>query len=99
MAPSVAAIHGPFGPLRPTRQYGRLAAVRYLVVIPGIRQRDEARFRNLDTDDELTIGDELIVDDMLVRVRAAVDVPADDSHDATLVCTPDYNAQPYPTGA
>jgi hypothetical protein len=61
---------------------------RYLVVIPPDRPGDEARFHDVEAHG-LAVGDELLVDDLHLRVRAAVDVPADEGYDATLVCTPD----------
>jgi hypothetical protein len=63
--------------------------VRYLVVIPGNRNTGEAAFHDLDSEFVLEAGDELVVSDLLVRVRAAIDVPADDGYDGTLVCTSD----------
>ena len=63
--------------------------VRYLVVIPGSRTSDEAAFHDLDSEFALEAGDELVVSDLLVRVRAAIDVPAADGYDGTLVCTTD----------
>lgn len=61
---------------------------RYLVVIPPDRAGDEAQFHDVEAH-VLEVGDELLVDDLHVRVRAAVDIPPDDGYDATLVCTPD----------
>ena len=63
--------------------------MRYLVVIPGTRTTDGAAFHDLDSEVALEAGDELVVSDLLVRVRAAIDVPADDGYDGTLVCTAD----------
>ena len=63
--------------------------MRYLVVIPGNRTTDEAAFHDVDSEFALEAGDELVVSDLLVRVRTAIDVPADDGYDGTLVCTTD----------
>lgn len=60
--------------------------MRYLVVLPPDRASAAARFHDLECD-EVTIGDDVLVDELLVRVQSVVDVPADDGYDATLVCT------------
>lgn len=57
-------------------------------MIPPADGHSEALFRDVESSRELTTGDTLIVDELLVRVRLAVAVPADDGYDATLVCTP-----------
>ena len=61
---------------------------KYLVVVPPARAADATRFHELDTDEELAAGDEVVVAHMHFVVQAAVDVPADDEYDATLLCAP-----------
>ena len=63
--------------------------MRYLVVVPPGRARAQASFHEIDSERELAVGDELLVDELMLRIRAAIDVPADDGYDATLVCAPD----------
>ena len=60
--------------------------MRYLVVLPPDRASKAARFHDLEAD-RVTVGDELLVDELVVRVQSVVHVPPDDGHDATLVCT------------
>ena len=61
--------------------------MRYLVVLP-LGDRRGARFEDLERDGDVTVGDCVLVDDLLVRVRYAVDA-GEDGYDATLICTPD----------
>jgi hypothetical protein len=63
--------------------------MRYLVVVPPGRSQQEASFHEIDSERELVVGDELLVDELMLRIQAAIDVPADDGYDATLVCAPD----------
>ena len=60
--------------------------MRYLVVLPPGREADAARFHELERD-HVAIGDDIFVDDLLVRVHNVVAAPADDHYDATLICT------------
>lgn len=66
--------------------------MRYLIVVPPIRAGDDAQFHDVEAH-MLSVGDELVVDDVHVRVRAAVELPADQGYDATLVCTADDTAE------
>jgi hypothetical protein len=66
----------------------RLDGVRYLVVIPPNRTNADARVRDLNSDKALTVGDPVLIDELVVRVRTATDVSSD-GYDGTLVCTPD----------
>jgi len=59
--------------------------MRYLVVLPPTGAADSARFHDLEG--EFSVGDELLIDALAVRVHSVVDVPADDGYDATLICT------------
>lgn len=64
--------------------------MRYLLVVLGARASDEARFHDVECDDELAPGDKLRVDDSLVRIRTAIDMPLDnDGYDGTIVATRD----------
>ena len=60
--------------------------MRYLVVLPPDRASEAARFHDLEAD-ELAVGDELLVEALVVRVQTVVDVPVDNAYDATLICT------------
>lgn len=60
--------------------------MRYLVVLPPTGASDSARFHDLESG-ELSVGDELLIDALALRVHSVVDVPADDGYDATLICT------------
>jgi hypothetical protein len=60
--------------------------VRFLVVLPPDRASNTARFHDLERDD-VAIGEELLIDDLLVRVQNVVDVAAGEGYDATLICT------------
>jgi hypothetical protein len=59
--------------------------VRYLIVLPPDRLSVDPRFHDVECG-EVAVGDELLVDELLVRVHSVVDVPADDGYDGTLVC-------------
>ncbi len=61
--------------------------MRYLVVIPPDRDSADASFHDFEAHQHVAVDDQLIVDDLRLRVRSLVDVPADDGYDATLICT------------
>jgi len=62
--------------------------VEYLVLIPSDGQPLEIRYRELTSPRELRDGDQVILDDLRLRVRAVLD-PSDADHDGTLVCRPE----------
>jgi uncharacterized Zn finger protein len=64
-----------------------MAALHYLVVIPPHRH-SEARFVELDSAAELAVGDDLLVEELLLRVQSIVDTRSDDGYEATIVASP-----------
>lgn len=63
--------------------------MRYLVVIPPHERSAQARYREYEAGERVAAGDELLVDDGAVRVRAVIGPAPGDEYDATLVCLPD----------
>ncbi len=63
--------------------------MRYLVVVPPGRAQEKASFHEIDSERALAVGDALLENELMLRIQAAIDVPADDGFDATLVCAPD----------
>ena len=62
--------------------------MRYLVVIPFLNGSGEAAFHGVEAD-QVAIGDQLLVDEMTLRVQDVVHIPAENGYDGTLVCTTD----------
>jgi hypothetical protein len=62
--------------------------VRYLVVIPFLNDSGEAAFHDLEAD-QVAIGDQLLVNELTLRVQDVVHIPAENGYDGTLVCTTD----------
>lgn len=69
-----------------------LGGVRYLVVVP-LDALGDVRFVDVERDDEVAVGDRLLVDDLNLCVRLAVEV-AESGYDGTLICTPDLPDDP-----
>lgn len=61
---------------------------RYLVVVPPERSDDETQFADVEAH-ALAVGDRVVVGGEQLRVRVAVELPAEEEYDATLVCTPE----------
>jgi hypothetical protein len=59
--------------------------VRYLVVIAPGDTAPDVRYRGLETDSELAIGDALWLDERLMRVSAIGEGP--ESYDSTVIVT------------
>lgn len=64
--------------------------VRYLVLIASERGQplDDIRYRELRSARELRDGDQVFLDELLMRVRAVLS-PNDNQHDGLLICGPD----------
>jgi hypothetical protein len=62
--------------------------VRYLVVIPFLNGSGEAAFHDVEAD-QVAIGDQLLLDELAVRVQDVVHIPAEEGYVGTVVCTTD----------
>ena len=61
--------------------------MRYLVIIPPHAPGTQARHRPLESGRPLVEGDDIVLDETLMRVVTIVDSPTPDGHDATVICT------------
>jgi hypothetical protein len=62
--------------------------VQYLVLITDDGPPLEIRYRELQSPRELRDGDRVLLDELVMRVRAVLE-PTDDGHDAVLICRAD----------
>jgi hypothetical protein len=69
--------------------------MRYLVVIPPHRVAKRPHHRQLESERRLAEGDEIVLDELVMRVASVIEGRTPDGHDATVICAP---AQPAPNG-
>ena len=60
--------------------------MRYLIVIQDHGDPTKIRRRDLSGTAELNAGDELFLDEVLMRVWAVIDAPTKAGHDAIVLC-------------
>jgi hypothetical protein len=63
--------------------------MRYLVVIPPHTGSQTPTHRELETIRELAEGDQVILDEHIMRIDTIIDGPRERGFDATLICVAD----------
>ena len=64
-------------------------AMRYLVIIPPHQASQQATHRQLETGRKLEEGDQVVLDEVFLRVDTIIDGPRERGLDATLICMED----------